>query len=270
MTRPQEAWHSHRLSHLFVRRDDLGSEYCMRIIVNHLTRMAPGYICVAGINPETCEHIRPTTYGRLSRRLLSVEGGLFDIAAIVDLGETIPDGVAPEVEDHHFEPSDALLLSTTTPEDYWTLLGKVACPTLTDIFGPDLQRSGNTFSTACGKGLASLGCLIAPTCPQLIRDNFGKLRMRLGDRVMNVSVSVTDIRLFEDDHTTIRDDVVADLNRRMGYGVPVILSVGLSRPFGEDKRHWLQVNGIHLEDNPVWRIEHVPMRAPVDVDDIPF
>lgn len=246
----------------------------MRITVNHLTRMAPGYICVAGINPATGEHVRPTTYGRLSRRLLRVEGGPFDIAAIVDLGETVPDGIAPEVEDHRFEPSDAHLLSTATPNDYWTLLGKVAHPTLADIFGPDLQRSGSTCSTPRGKGLASLGCLKPATRPLLIRDNFGKLRMRLSDGTVDVSAPVTDIRLVADDHTTILDDLVADVNRRIARGVPVILSIGLSRPFakaaGEEERHWLQVNGIHLEDNPVWQVERAPMRALADLDDIPF
>ncbi|HEX9056242.1 MAG TPA: hypothetical protein VF818_01825 [Ktedonobacterales bacterium] len=246
----------------------------MRIIVNHLTRMAPGFICVAGVNPETDEHVRPTTYGRLSRRLLGAEGGPFDIAVIVDLGETVPDGITPEVEDYYFEPSDAHIVGTATPNDYWTMLGRVARPTLADIFGPDLQRSGNTCSTARGKGLASLGCLNPATRSMLIRDNFGKLRMRLSDGAMNVSVSVTDIRLVEDDHTTIRDDVVADVNRRIARGVPVTLSVGLSRPFakapGEEERHWLQVNGIHLEDNPVWQSWHAPGRALIDLDDIPF
>jgi hypothetical protein len=33
----------------------------MQIVVNHLTRMTAPRICVAGINPETGGHIRPTT-----------------------------------------------------------------------------------------------------------------------------------------------------------------------------------------------------------------
>lgn len=246
----------------------------MRIIVNHLTRMAPGFICVAGVNPTTGEHVRPTTYGRLSRRLLRAEGGVFDIAAIVDIGDAAPDGIAPEVEDCHFEPSRARFLSTVTPGNYWTLLNTVARPTLADIFGPELQRSGSTCSTARGKGLASLGCLQIVSRPALTRDDYGKLRMRLSDGHMTASVSVTDIRLVADDHKTIRDDIVADLKRRMERGVPVILSIGLSRPYARpgdsEERHWLQVNGIHLEDNPVWQVECAPMHAQVDMDDIPF
>jgi hypothetical protein len=31
----------------------------MQIIVNHLTRMQVGYICVAGINTANNQHVRP-------------------------------------------------------------------------------------------------------------------------------------------------------------------------------------------------------------------
>ena len=76
-----------------------------------------------------------------------------------------------------------------------------------------------------------------------------------------------------DDHKAIRSDVVADLNRRLAGGVPVILSVGLSRPYAKpgdpDERHWLQVNGIHLEDNPVWQVQP-PAAPPIEDSDIPF
>lgn len=54
----------------------------MKIAVNHLTRMQPGYICVAGIDLETGSHVRPVLpSGRLSAALLRRNGGPFDIAA---------------------------------------------------------------------------------------------------------------------------------------------------------------------------------------------
>jgi hypothetical protein len=244
----------------------------VHIVVNHLTRMAPEYICVAGVNPATGKHIRPTTYGRLSRELLRAEGGPFDVAAMVDIGDAVPEGIAPELEDHHFNPTHAHFLSMITPDDYWTLLNGVCRLTLVDIFGSDLQWNGKTCWTERGKGMASLGCLKAGTHLRLMRNNDGKLRMQLSDGLLVASsVSVTDIRLFADDHVTILDDIVDDLNRRMQRGVPVILSVGLSRSFAKaGDRHWLQVNGIHLEDNPVWRVERTTIHQQVDLDDVPF
>ena len=59
----------------------------MRIVVNHLTRMMKGYICAAGIDEETNEHVRPVLPGvRLRVDLLEERGGPFSMAALVDLG----------------------------------------------------------------------------------------------------------------------------------------------------------------------------------------
>lgn len=46
------------------------------------------------------------------------------------------------------------------------------------------------------------------------------------------------------------------LAARIRTGVPVILSLGLTRPWARPgdtvARHWLQVNNIHLQDNAAW------------------
>ena len=48
----------------------------MRIVVNHLTRMRRGYICAAGINLATGEHVRPLPRsGDLRYRDLAAHGG---------------------------------------------------------------------------------------------------------------------------------------------------------------------------------------------------
>jgi hypothetical protein len=51
---------------------------------------------------------------------------------------------------------------------------------------------------------------------------------------------------------------VQSVQKRLEAGVETILSVGLTRPWqkrGDDaERHWLQLNNIHLEDNPLWRL----------------
>lgn len=79
----------------------------MRIIVNHLTRMQPGYICVAGVDVSNGHHVRPVLRGRLTTDLLASKGGPFDMAALVDLGTVECCGHAPEIEDHYFNPSTA-------------------------------------------------------------------------------------------------------------------------------------------------------------------
>jgi hypothetical protein len=40
----------------------------MQLIINHLTRMQPGYFCTAGIEPSTGLHVRPIVSGGLIQR----------------------------------------------------------------------------------------------------------------------------------------------------------------------------------------------------------
>ena len=46
--------------------------------------------------------------------------------------------------------------------------------------------------------------------------------------------------------------------RRLRSGVGVVLAVGLTRASGGSPDypplHWLQVNGLHLEDEPDWQL----------------
>ena len=81
----------------------------MRIIVNHVTRMkTDSRICVAGINPETFEHVRPTRpqTDPITRALLREEGGPFGMGAVVDLGKVVPEPSPPETEEQHEHDDD--------------------------------------------------------------------------------------------------------------------------------------------------------------------
>ena len=129
------------------------------------------------------------------------------------------------------------------------------------VFGNDLSPMG---ATSCGVsegcGIVSLGCLIPANRPRLSgRAHQGRpaqIRIWVTDGEFHLDLSVTDVRLYQPDLATPVERVVRDLDRRMRRGVPVILSVGLTRPFATSPEHlpvhWLQVNNIHLEDEPVW------------------
>lgn len=227
----------------------------MRIIVNHLTRMQPGFICVAGIDTRTGKHIRPELNQRLTRAMLTVNGGIFEMGALVELGPVEDVGAAPEVEDRRFQYVMTRYITTVTPTNFWMMLRSVACDKLMTIFGSHLQQTGTTCTLPSGVGLASLGCLLPSGCPQLIEDGLGRLRLHLTDGDFELSLPVTDLRFYENDQTTPKRSDIAGIARRISSGVPVLLSVGLSRPWqkpGEaEARHWLQINNIHLEDDPL-------------------
>ena len=80
--------------------------------------------------------------------------------------------------------------------------------------------------------------------------------MLLSDEVSTVDLPVNDLRLYGDDQQTPKEDMVDDVNDRINKGIGLILSLGLGRawrkPDDTAPRHWLQVNNLHLEDNPTW------------------
>lgn len=223
----------------------------MKIVVTHLTRMRAPFICVAGIDLATGKHVRPVLEsGQLGRSLLAHSGGPFDIGAIVELGPTRYTGRAPETEDWRFDRRKAYRTDCLSPADVWDRLTAISHERIVDIFGPDLRRQGDTYAVDSGRGRLSLGCLASPTQPLLCINPYNKIRMRIRDGEQVMWLPVTDLRLYEEDHSTPRREHVRQLAGRIANGTPIILSVGLTRPFlkaGDSvARHWLQVNNVHL------------------------
>jgi len=236
----------------------------MRIVVNHLTRMRGGNICAAGVNLRTKEHVRPVlTRGQLTPDLLARNRGPFDIGNVVELRARKRCRTKPHVEDHLFVPSRARLIETFDGEQFWALLYTLSKQTLRDIFGPELIRAGRSSAgTRVGKGNASLGCLRPRRKPRIClfgKGEFGpRIRAKIEDGEFDVWVPVTDIRLYQADHATPDRASVDGVRRRMYRPGAVILSVGLTRAYSTSAEaepiHWLQVNNIHLEDDPTWQL----------------
>jgi hypothetical protein len=236
----------------------------VKIVVNHLTRMQQGYICVSGLKLGTCNHIRPILSGtRLSTSLLKRNGGPFDMAEVVDLGTVKSSPQNPEVEDHIFDPAKTKAIGTLKSAGFWTLLTKVAERKLVSIFGEDLiMRGAESCGVDVGKGVASLGCLIPTSPPEIyLKEREGKtdqIRMRVNDGRFDLDLGITDIRLYGEDHVTPNKRIVKNVGDRLRKEEDVILSLGLTRPFstlsGFLPVHWLQVNNIHLKSDPTWQL----------------
>lgn len=222
----------------------------MQIIVNHLTRMQTGYMCVAGINTANNQHIRPVLRDRLKIDLLALNGGPFDIGSLVDLGQVRYCGSPPEVEDYYFNLQNIRSKGVLPPEQFWQRLQIVARSSIVEIFGPAIKQVRRACVVDVRTGNASLGCLI-PTVPPLLSINsYGKLRVAITDGKFDLDLSVTDIRLYEADQKTPKESLIQQINKRMQDGHPVIISLGLTRPFrpydDSVEQHWLQLNNIHL------------------------
>jgi hypothetical protein len=229
----------------------------MKIVLNHLTRMRESRICIAGLDP-TGRHVRPVTSSstrKLTRTLLIERGGPLEIGAVLDLGDVSAVPRAPATEDHEFLVTNTKRVKRLEADQYFHLLDRVAKTDLQEIFGPDLKRRKQTYAVDRGAGNSSLGVLRVEQKIDLTTGRYGGLRLKLGDSKTAMQLPVTDLRFVEEDNATVRDDVVEDVRWRMKSGTRVILMVGLTRPFqaseDDDERHWLQVNGVCLEDRPL-------------------
>ena len=239
----------------------------MIVVINHLTRMSKGNVCVAGVDLRTSQHVRPILqWDQLTSDVLARNNGPCDIANVVDLGAAIHIPKPPHIEDHAFRPSWAKLVERCDAETFWALLHSVSKPKLRDIFGDELKLIGQTScGTELGKGEASLGCLRPSRRPRLryfYDGRFGKPRIRINvdDGTFDAWVGVTDLRLYKNDLVTPDRQVVEKVSGRLQQSGAVILAVGLTRPYSSSSRHkaepshWLQVNNIHLETDPVWQL----------------
>lgn len=226
----------------------------MELLVTHLTRMQSGYICVAGIEPKTDKQIRPVLNGRLSRSLLRGEGGFFEIGAVIDLGATIHVGQAPETEDYRFEVANLRYRERMKPSDFWKAISRTSHEKLKGIFGNDLVQRDSSCTVDINSGRASLGNFMPAEISEFHVDPWGKIRIRLSDGKFNPNLSVTDLRLYKEDQQTPRPRIVEVVARQFAKG-KVILAVGLTRAWAKRgdpaMRHWLQVNNIHLQGDPL-------------------
>jgi hypothetical protein len=227
----------------------------VQIVVNHITRMHDGHVCVAGLHRDG-HHIRPVLeHGRLWKELTSDYGGPFCMGAVVELGQTRPRPAAPEVEDHVFDPAVTHFVRMADPEKLWTFLDDRSASSLQSVFGETLTPDGITASMPVGTGVASLGVLRPQGRPRIERWK-EKVRIVVTDEDLGpLSLPLTDLRVYDLESNAVDDRRLELLKDRVRRGRDVLLSVGVGRPWareGGELRHWLQVNNVHLDDNPLW------------------
>jgi hypothetical protein len=225
-----------------------------RIVVDHLARLDDGTIAVAGVDSAHA-FIAPDREGPWDTESTVRGGGPFGVGELVDLGFSRPTGEPPQVESRLVQESNIQRLGRLSDGDFWSLLETLGEDSLPAIFGPSLTRLDSGAAVIpLKRGTGSLGVLRCPGPAELFRRGH-QLRMGLDDlRLGSLDLAVCDFRLRAEDGTPI-DSMWKVIRRRVAAGEPVLLSVGLSRPFNGS--HWLRIDNIHFrdyfDDHPVFR-----------------
>ena len=233
----------------------------MEIIINHLTKMRRGYICVAGVARDGM-HWRPVLephpdgrHTQLQRSLLRSNRGPFELGAVVDLGEVSEQPTPPHLEDVIFNPDKVTFLHHQQSESFIDSIAGVAKNSLHSIFGQEVQSKSKTAAfTLEGQGRASLGVLRLDDADLTAELEYGKpvVRLEFEDPDLGVkNLKVNDLRLWEDNQRTPADGNIEQLQGQLDG---CLVAVGLTRAPTENRnikgRHWLQINNIFPRRNP--------------------
>lgn len=237
----------------------------MLLMVCHLTRMdfAPDgslRVCVAGLDLESGTFVRPV----LSRPNswtsadLHDRGGIFSLGTVLEVERAVNISLPPEVEDRQVSRGALRRLAEAHGGLLNAALSHVARHSVSALFGSELARKDGRASMPQGRGEASLGVLRTLTAVTLeVRSVAGKERPRLrcADAHGWLEMPVTDIRLYDPVTGAVLADRVRQLSAML-RDCRTLLAVGLTRPWAKqdgEPRHYLQVNNIFPEQDPLWQ-----------------
>ncbi len=231
----------------------------MSVLITHLTRMNYPRICVAGLDQQLNRFIRPIVGKGEILDYSRVE--LFSLGSVIDLGWNQMLGNPPEIEDCYFKFRNAKIQRKLKAKEFWDVLESSVGVNLADIFGEELQSEKSTLIIQEHKGKASLGHIMLDGLALRVKESNGRQQLRavFNHSNLNLSVPVTDLRFYKevDNNWILNQEIVDQVNRLISEKPRIILSVGLSRArsFSDDEnaKHWLQINGIHLESDPLWK-----------------
>ncbi len=222
----------------------------MQIVINHLTRMKPGFFCAAGVELESTLHVRPLFHGHLTTDLLARNGGRFSLGAHLELGQTRFAGRVPEIEDRTFEPEQLQKLGQLDHRQLFDLCAELAVECLEEIFTDAIKPCGSTAAIDEHCGLRSLGCLwiSGASLTTTAFDQTPQIRLNFEHWGRTLSVPVTDLRLYSNDYHTLNHQALEACQDALRARRSTLLCVGISRPYrksdSDAAKHWLQVNNI--------------------------
>ncbi len=232
----------------------------MQIVVNHLTRMNEGRICVAGINPVSRRHVRPVSElgETFDRGLLAANGAELRVTALVDLGDVSPHPDPPHSEDHLTSLTEIHLVRYLDRAEYLRALESVRVDSLADAFGQELHHSGRSFTLKEGAGSRSLAVLRKNTREIRVEiekyHTTGEEKVRLACRLAGkeANLALTDLPLYKSDQALDRE-MIGKLQGQLAQANSCYLMLGLGRAWSPDPNqtepvHWLQANGIAVAD----------------------
>ena len=219
----------------------------MEIIITDLTRFSnPEIVCIAGINKDTGECIRPLPYIQLSecKRLNVLPGNI--INGDFTRSENIQN---PHVEDYNY--STLSKIRACESNEFQTILESNLSLNISQGFNYEfLGEKAIPKENAPSKSIITIK--INTNNIEIVKDGFkeGKIRLNLldNDGKRFSFLSITDLGFYnyamEHFHDINFPTIINDFIRQQD---DIYLRIGLGREY--QNKFWLQVNGIYTFPN---------------------
>ena len=219
----------------------------MKIIITDLTRFAnQDIVCIAGINPETFECIRPMPYiSRETCKKLNISPG-----AIIEGTFTNCYCSPPHIEDRNH--ADLKFLGPCSSDQFKYLLEKTSFQSVEEGFSVVIESEQKyiPFDNPPDKSIITLA--LHPHLLHIVEDAYrpGELRVIFTDQAGKTFryLSITDLGFFEYAKRHMVRHKIEELNNFIRSQKILFIRLGLSRlyqsPDGR-KGFWLQANGIY-------------------------
>jgi hypothetical protein len=219
----------------------------MRIIITDLTRFAnQDIVCIAGVNPDTNECIRPMPYiQKSSCQKLNILPG-----AIIEGDFTPCACTPPHVEDKN--RGKLIFHGPCSSEEFQRLLENTSFNSVGEGFGIQLVRGQKHIPADTPPVRSIITLALNPNMLDIVKDKYkeGKLRVNFTDQTGQSFwyLSITDLGFFEYAERHAAEDTIDDLNNFIHAQEELYIRLGLGRVHkSDDGRNgfWLQVNGIY-------------------------
>jgi hypothetical protein len=223
----------------------LGREDRMKIIITDLTRFAnQDKVCIAGINPETNESIRPMPY--IQKSFCQKHNIL--PGAIIEADFTPRVCRAPHTEDKSI--ANLKFLGPCSSDEFKRLLKNTSFNSVEEGFKIPLTHGQKHIPHDTPPDLSIITLSLNPQRLEIVKDRYGKLRVNFTDLSGKAFhyLSITDLGFFEYAERHAAEDAIDDLNDFIHAQEELYIRLGLSRTHqSDDGRNgfWLQVNGVY-------------------------
>lgn len=219
------------------------------IIITDLTRFSAGKptVCIAGIDPDTGECIRPMPYLSFTEceRLQILPGG-----RLVGNFTPSPHRSQPHMED--CQHSNLQFRGPCTADEFRGILERSCVVSLAEGFGYEFPDGDRCLPAGHSPGRSIVTLRASPNQVRILENDFqpGSIRLHFTDGSGRGwrYFPITDLGFFDYAQRHRQSGALEALNAEIASQEDVFLRVGLSRvwqkPYGE-KGYWMQVNGIY-------------------------